>query len=118
MRGHCGVPHNSPPASYPSRLLPYKHPAPVSPLECALPRCCVNAHSKQLTGSAKSFGMRTYEKTGGGVPSHFRLPAARLLPSLHGRTTKQVYCRDLSSLFLTLTKTAGVYLLSSRSGTP
>jgi hypothetical protein len=68
MRGHCGVPHNSPRAFHPSRLLPYKHQSPVSPLECALPRCCVNAHSKQLTRSAKLFRMRTYKKTGGRGP--------------------------------------------------
>ena len=63
MRGHCGALHNSPRVSRLSRLLPYKHPAPISPLECALPRSCVNAHSKQLTRSAKSFRMRTYKKT-------------------------------------------------------
>jgi|SRR5689334_3427140 hypothetical protein len=71
MRGHCGVPHNSPPASHPSRLLFYKHHAPVSPLECALPRCRVTVHSKQLTRSAKSFRMRTYKKTGGRGPLLF-----------------------------------------------
>src|SRR5215467_5542007 len=62
-----------------SRLLFYNYIAPVSPLECALPRFPATVHSKQLTGSDKSFRMRTYTKPGGGVPTRFRLPIPRLL---------------------------------------
>src|SRR5689334_2539389 len=66
----------------------------LNPLECALTK-----------------------KPGRGVASFSRLPNPRLLPSPHGHTTKQVYCLRLSPLFATLTKTAGVYPLSSQIGT-
>src|SRR5689334_15362841 len=68
MNGHREVPQLPPASVRPSLLLKDKHLAPVSPLECALPRCQATVHSKRLTGSAKPFRMRTYTKTGGRVP--------------------------------------------------
>src|SRR5215831_19070285 len=65
MVAHHAVPNNTRAAFRTCRLLSYKHHTPLSPLECALPRCPVTVHSKQLTGSAKFFRMRTYIKTGG-----------------------------------------------------
>src|SRR5262249_32171113 len=65
MRAHREAPNNPPAAAHNFRLLFYKHAAPVSPLECAVPRFPTTVHSKRLTRSAKSFGMRTYEKTRG-----------------------------------------------------
>src|SRR5215472_12832860 len=115
MVAHRAVPNNTRAAFRTCRLLSYKHPTPLSPLEYALPRCPVTAHSKQLTGSAKFFRMCTYIKTGGGGTAHFRLPTRRLLSRPHGFTCKQVYCRDLSPLFLTLAKTVGVYPISALS---
>jgi len=65
MRAHREAPDNPQVAAHNFRLLFYKHPTPVSLLESALPRSLATVHSKELTGSAKSFRMRTYEKTGG-----------------------------------------------------
>jgi len=124
MRGHQEVPQNPPEAAHLSRLLFYKHLAPVSPLECALPRFPATVHSKRLTRSANSFRMRTYAKTGGRGPRPFP-------PSRPPFTLKETYFRTLppvfriffqvpyavSPLLATLTKTAGVYPLSSHSGT-
>src|SRR5215470_12080248 len=62
------APNNLPAAARTFRLLPYKRPAPVSPLECAVARFPTTVHSKRLTKSANSFRMRTYRKTGGRVP--------------------------------------------------
>ena len=77
---------NNPPASARTfRFLSYKHPAPVRPLECALPRFLTTAHSKQLTGPHKSFRMRTYEKTRGeGPPTH-----SSFLPPFTRKETRQ-----------------------------
>src|SRR5215472_2649013 len=125
MNGHVEVPNKSPEAACPCRLLLCKHPAPVSPLECALPRFPVTVHSKRLTQHAKCFRMRTYAKTGGRGPLPFS-------PSLPSFTLKEIFKRQrppifhrffqvpyaVSPLFAALTKTAGVYPLSSRSGTP
>src|SRR5262249_15839140 len=71
MVAHRAVPNNTRAAFRTCRLLSYKHRTHLSPLECALPRCPVTVHSKQLTGSAKFFRMRTYIKTGGGGTAHF-----------------------------------------------
>src|SRR5215467_2096015 len=68
MRGRCEVPKNPPATARTFRLLPYKHRAPASPLECALTRLPTTAHSKRLTGSAKSFRMCSYKKTRGEGP--------------------------------------------------
>src|SRR5215467_13593194 len=125
MNGHVEVPNKSPEAACPFRLLLCKHPAPVSPLECALPRFPVTVHSKWLTQHAKCFRMRTYAKTGGRGPLPFP-------PFLTSFTLKETFKRQrppvfhsffqvpyaVSPLFAALTKTAGVYPLSSRSGTP
>jgi len=72
---HRKIPQTPPRAARPFRLLPYQHTASVSPLECAVTRSPTTAHSKQLTGSANSFRMRSYAKTGGRgcrpfAPSH------------------------------------------------
>ena len=69
MRGHREAPNNPPEATRPSRLLSYKHPALLSPLECALTESPTTVHSKRLTQPDKSFRMRSYEKTGGGAPA-------------------------------------------------
>jgi len=71
MRAHREAPNNPRVAIHNSRLLLYKYPTPVSPLECAVPRFPTTVHSKRLTRSAKSFRMRTYEKTGGRGPLPF-----------------------------------------------
>ena len=71
MNGHMEGPQLLLEAAFSSRLLHYKYPAPVSPLECALPQFPATVHSKQLTGSAKSFRMRSYTKTGGRGPHSF-----------------------------------------------
>src|SRR5215831_1694341 len=84
---------NNPPASARTfRLLSYKHPTPVRPLECALPRFPTTVHSKRLTRSAKSFRMRTYEKTGGRGPHP--------LPRSHALfTPKETYSRAFRSSY-------------------
>jgi hypothetical protein len=43
-------------------------------------------------------------------------PQSQPIPRI-GHTTRQVYCLDLTPLFATLTKTAGVYPVSSHFGT-
>src|SRR5215472_7026431 len=125
MNGHVEVPNKSPEAACPCRLLLCKHPAPVSPLECALPRFPITVHSKRLTQRAKCFRMRTYAKTGGRGPLPFppSLPSFTLKetfnpqrPPVFHRFFQVPYA--VSPLFAALTKTAGVYPLSSRSGTP
>src|SRR5215471_3043504 len=65
MLVHREVPQTPSEAVRPSRLLPCKYSTPLTPLECALPRCLATVHSERLTSLAKSFGMRTYRKTGG-----------------------------------------------------
>src|SRR5215472_14742251 len=65
MRAHREAPNNPRVAIHNSRLLLYKYPTPVTPLECAVARFPTTVHSKRLTRSAKSFRMRTYEKTKG-----------------------------------------------------
>src|SRR5262249_1324358 len=57
--GRGEAPDNLPAAARTFRLLPYKCPAPISPLECAVARFPTTVHSKRLTKSAKSFRMRT-----------------------------------------------------------
>jgi len=74
MRGNREASKNPAVAAHASRLLPYKQPAPVSPLECAVTESCVTAHSKQLTRRANFFRMRSYTKTGGEAPYPARLP--------------------------------------------
>src|SRR5215831_12395583 len=83
MRGHCEVSKNPQVAAHTSCLLPYKHFAPVSPLECAVTGFCVTVHSKRLTQRANSFGMRSYIKTRGRVPARSRLPHHLLLERKH-----------------------------------
>ena len=68
MFGNRKAHANLPEAAQPYRLLLYKHPRPISPLECALPRYHATVHSKELTRPAKPFRMRTYAKTGGRGP--------------------------------------------------
>ena len=94
MHGHREVPKNPPVSAHASRLLPYKQPASISPLECALTEPCVTGHSKRLTGSAKSFRMRSSTKTGGrgyrSLPlSHlsFTPKETKLLPAHFSRIT-------------------------------
>ncbi len=117
MRGHLHVTftpsfegQNPPETARPSRLLLYKHPAPVSPLECALPQHPATVHSKQLTRSSKSFRMRTYEKTGGRVPHSFPPPHSPFTPKgtdcgspglhfLHSAFWLYAFCPLLSRLF-------------------
>src|SRR5215472_5235833 len=83
--GRGEAPNNLPAAARTFRLLPYKHLAPISPLECALPRFLATVHSKRLTRSAKSFRMRTYEKTRGeGPPTH-----SSFLPTFTRKETRQ-----------------------------
>jgi len=77
MRGHREAPNNPPEATRPSRLLSYKHPALLSPLECALTESPTTVHSKRLTQPDKSFRMRSYEKTRG-VPPHAFPPSRPL----------------------------------------
>ena len=72
MRGHAEAPHKAPQAARPSCLHFCKYRSPVSPLECALTESLTTAHSKELTGSANSFRMRSSTKTPGG--------GSRLLP--------------------------------------
>jgi hypothetical protein len=55
--------------------------------------------------------------TGSELSESKDLSTPRQIIFINGYTTRQVYCLDLSPLFLTLTKTAGVYPLSSHSGT-
>src|SRR5262245_37064936 len=117
MLGHRKAHANLPEAARTSRLLSYKHIASISPLECALTQSHSTAHSKELTGAPKPFRMRTCTKPGGGVFVAYRLPGLCLLQRPHGHTFIQVYCLDLSPLFLTHTKTAGVNPLSSHAGT-
>src|SRR5215467_11404300 len=88
MIGHLEAPKNPPSAGRLFSLLPYKHPAPVSLLECALPRLPTTVHSKQLTRSAKSFRMRSYTKTGGRGPRPFP-------PSLPPFTQKETTASSL-----------------------
>jgi len=94
--GRGEAPDNPQVAARTLHVLSYKHHAPVSPLECALPRFPTTVHSKRLTRSAKSFRMRTYEKTGGRVPHPFLLPSpvyskgntSRLWPILNSYSIK------------------------------
>ncbi len=87
MNGRCEVlfspsfeGQNPAAASRASRLLSYKHPAPVSPLECALTEFPVTVHSKRLTQQRRSFRMRSYEKTGGRGPTHFPPSYSKFTP--------------------------------------
>src|SRR5215471_9014721 len=102
MIGYRDVPQNTPVAAQTSRLPFYKPTAPLSPLECAVPRRLTTVHSKELTKSAKPFRMRTYAKTGGRGP-HLFAPSNR-------KFTREV----TSGRVATLAKTAAVYLVSSQ----
>src|SRR5215467_3423280 len=87
MNGHMEGPQLLLEAACSSRLLPHKHPAPVSPLECALPQFPATVHSKQLTRSANFFRMRSYAKTGGRGPHSF--PSSR--PTFTPKETSRVH---------------------------
>ena len=93
MRAHREAPNNPPAAARTFRLLSYKHTAPLSPLECAVPRFPTTVHSKRLTRSAKSFRMRTYEKTRGeGSP-----PISASQPPFTSKETRRTRSRTATT---------------------
>src|SRR5215470_4105225 len=79
MNGHLEAPELLLEAARSSRLLYYKHPEPVSRLECALPQFPATVHSNNLQDRLNPLECAVTRRPGGGVPSHFPLPAIRLL---------------------------------------
>ena len=117
MLGHLEVPQNFPVVAHPVRLLPHKQKAFISLLESTLPQVFI-------LNNLKSFRINTYAKTQGRDPRLFPPSNPKFTrKETSGRTEPTIFRTffqvpyPLSPLFATLTKTAGVYLLASRSGT-
>ena len=131
MIDHPEVPQNSPAVAHSSRLLLSQHSVALNPLESTLPQLFI-------PNNLKSFRINTYTKTIGGLslpilPPDLKFtrketsPSAFLLfpsyprdpryprPPIFRRFLQVPYA--LTPLFATLTKIAGVYLVSSHSGT-
>src|SRR5215467_4221139 len=111
------VPNNPGPVSRPSCLLSYKRPSSINSLESTLPQLFI---PKDL----KSFRINTYTKTRGRGSRPFPHSLPRLLQRkqapdlyLHSSVYSSKFRIPQLLCFHTLRKTAGVYLLSSQSGT-
>lgn len=88
MLARYGVLQNSPPAAYPSRLLPYKQPISLNPLESTLPQVFI-------LNNLKSFRINTYVKRRGELSPAFRHACPSLLQRKHAALS-----RDAASALL------------------